>query len=349
MFRFFWICSVLRSVFWLFMRVFILDLTMAPLLVLQPSILQNHTVHKLLHEMQTDTPAARHIFHMYSHCTDHTARMHMYMAQVWVCVPKIGHPSTRHVSFCASQYTDTSTSSLSPASPVLRSSSSPIPDLLSTRPFIHCEDPRKDGTSTEFQSPTGYEPKRIELNRILVNPHKKSDNWRSGWYWGNWCHVVVTANHWYIPPDSDLEDEQLRKMPASPPCLQEREENEGQARAYHSERESLMINFSRNPEVSGKPDAECVQKREALAQRTQTYHSKRERLMTSSSRDLEVSGKPDAVFSCHKSSQNTFSERDRSNEPGNRFESSVHFFFQICWPDKWWEIPSWWEQRTFAL
>ena len=72
-----------------------------------------------------------------------------------------------------------------------------------------------------------------------------------------------------------------------------------------------MINSSRNPEVSVKPDAECVQKREANAQRTQAYHSKRESLMTSSSRDLEVSGKPDAVFSCHsESSQNTFSERD---------------------------------------
>ena len=34
-------------------------------------------------------------------------------------------------------------------------------------------------------------------------------------------------------------------------------ETEGQARAYHSERESLMINSSRNPEVSGKPDAGC--------------------------------------------------------------------------------------------
>ena len=51
-----------------------------------------------------------------------------------------------------------------------------------------------------------------------------------------------------------------------------------------------MINSSRNPEVSGKPDAECVQKREANAQRTQAYHSRRESLMTSSSRDLEVSG-----------------------------------------------------------
>ena len=53
--------------------------------------------------------------------------------------------------------------------------------------------------------------------------------------------------------------------------------------------------------------------------------------MTTSSRDLEVSGKPDAVFSCpSESSQNTFSERDRSNEPGNRFESSVHSVFRFA-------------------
>ena len=56
------------------------------------------------------------------------------------------------------------------------------------------------------------------------------------------------------PPDSDLEDEQLRKMLASPLYV-----------AYHSERESLMIHSSRNPAVSGEPGAECVQKLEASA------------------------------------------------------------------------------------
>ena len=45
-------------------------------------------------------------------------------------------------------------SALSPTSPVLLSSSSPNPDLLSTIPFIHCEDPRQDGASTEFHSST---------------------------------------------------------------------------------------------------------------------------------------------------------------------------------------------------
>ena len=94
-----------------------------------------------------------------------------------------------------------------------------------------------------------------------------------------------------------------------------------------------MVQSFRNPEVSEKPDGECVQKREANAQRTQAHHSRRESLMTNSSRDLEVSGKPGAMFSCHnESSQNTFSERDRSNEPGNRFESSVRSVFRFADP-----------------
>ena len=117
---------------------------------------------------------------------------------------------------------------------------------------------------------------------------------------------------------------------ASPLYIREREESEGQARAYHSERESLMIRSSRNPEVSGKPDAECVQKWEASAQRTQAYHSRRECLMTNSSRDLEVSGKPDAVFSCHyESSQNTFS---KETEVTNRETSSRVVFILLLWP-----------------
>ena len=109
------------------------------------------------------------------------------------------------------------------------------------------------------------------------------------------------------PPDSDLEDEQLRKMLASPLYT----------------------------EVSVKLDAESVPKLEANAQRAQAYHSRRESLMSSSSRDLEVSWQLDAVFSCHsESSQHTFSNRDRSNESGNRFESSVHAVSRVADPAK---------------
>ena len=92
-----------------------------------------------------------------------------------------------------------------------------------------------------------------------------------------------------IAPDSDLEDEQIRKMLASPLYIRERKENEGQARAYHSKREKIKTQSSRNPEASGKLDA---------------------------------------MFSCHsESSQNTFSGRNRRNESENRFECGFFTLF----------------------
>ena len=96
-------------------------------------------------------------FHMHSHCTVPTT-----------CVPWLkGLKSSRRI-VCQKTFThprvmfhlaphntlNTSTSSLSPSSPVLLSSSSLNPDLLSTHPFIHCGDPRQDCTSTEFHSST---------------------------------------------------------------------------------------------------------------------------------------------------------------------------------------------------
>ena len=107
---------------------------------------------------------------MHSHCTVQTTCA---LGSSLSCVPEtFTHP---RVMFHLAPHStlNTSTSSLSPTSPVLLSSSSPKPDLLSTHPFIHCEDPRWDGTSTEFHSSTDYEPKRIELNRILVNPQNQ--------------------------------------------------------------------------------------------------------------------------------------------------------------------------------
>ena len=62
------------------------------------------------------------------------------------CVPKtFTHP---RVMFHLAPHStlNTSASTLSLTSPVLHSSASPTPDLLSTHPFTHCEDPRQDGT-----------------------------------------------------------------------------------------------------------------------------------------------------------------------------------------------------------
>ena len=70
----------------------------------------------------------------------------------------------------------TSTSSLSPTSPIFQSSSSTHPSLLSHDPYT-LRDSRQSGGSTQIPSLTGYEPKviepeeieprRIELDRIL--------------------------------------------------------------------------------------------------------------------------------------------------------------------------------------
>ena len=118
-------------------------------------------------------------------------------------------------------------------------------------------------------SSTGYESKRIELNRILVNPQNqiiddRDDIEEIGVKPLSYSQSLVrsaydSAESIATQPDSDLEDEQLCKMVASPLYIQERKENEGQAPAFHSERESLMIRSSRNPEVSGKLDAEHAQ------------------------------------------------------------------------------------------
>ena len=166
---------------------------------------------------------------------------------------------------------NTSTSSPSSTSPVLHSSTSPTPDLLSTHPFTHCKHPRQGGTSTEYQPLTGYEPRRVELNRTPVQPIKsgnfddQDDVGEIGVkplsYSQSLIHSAYdSAESIAIPPDSELEDEQLRKMLASPLCT----------------------------EVSGKPDTESVQKRRA--QRTPANHSRRESLMSNSSPELEVSG-----------------------------------------------------------
>ena len=116
----------------------------------------------------------------------------------------------------------TSSPSLSSTSPVLLSSSSPNPDLLSTYPIIHCEDPRQDGTCTEYSSSTGYEPKRIELNRVLVKPQNQiiddqDDIEEIGVKKLSYGQSVYdSVESMATPPESDLEDEQFRKMLASP-------------------------------------------------------------------------------------------------------------------------------------
>ena len=174
------------------------------------------------------------------------------------------HSSTRHVQSCASQYIEHqhkfSLTYISCVTFVYLSSSRPV-----VHASIHCKDPWQDGSSTEYQLLTGYEPKRIELNRTLFNLSNQDIDDQDDIeeigvkplsYSQSLIHSAYdSAESIATPPDSDLEDEQLRKMLASPLYT----------------------------EVSGKLDEESVHKREGNAERAQAYHPRRERLMSSSS------------------------------------------------------------------
>ena len=213
----------------------------------------------------------------------------------------IGHSSTRHVcSFVARDTEHFLTFSFFYLSCVV------VVFFSQPRPVVHVSNyPLRRSTAgwllRNTPPPQVMSPKGIELNRILVKPQNQITDDQDGIEepcvkkLSYSLSVYDSAESTATPPDSDLEDEQLRKLLASPLHRREREENEGQPRAYHPERESLMVRSSRNPEVSGKTDAECVQKRRENAQRTQAYHSRRESLMASSSRELEVSGKTEVT------------------------------------------------------
>ena len=63
------------------------------------------------------------------------------------------------------------------------------------------------------------------------------------------CNVVIASP----PPESDLDDEQIRALLASPLYLQEREERADRLQVYHSVRESLMLSSSQDPKSTEKP------------------------------------------------------------------------------------------------
>ena len=85
---------------------------------------------------------------MYSHSKDHPAQMHVCNGSRTSFAPR----TSLHPRVMSHTLLHTSSPSLSSTSLVLLSSS-PNPDLFSTCPIIHCEDPRQDVTSTEYHPP----------------------------------------------------------------------------------------------------------------------------------------------------------------------------------------------------
>ena len=57
------------------------------------------------------------------------------------------------------------------------------------------------------------------------------------------------------PPESDLDDAQIREMLASPMYLQERDASADRPRVYHIVRENLMSSSSQDPKSTEKPVA----------------------------------------------------------------------------------------------
>ena len=84
-----------------------------------------------------------------------------------ICVPKtFCHPRVMSRSLPHLTLT-TSTSSLSPTSPILQSCSSTHPSLLSHDPYIHCDDSRRSCGSSDLQSTTDPKsPGRINVKIV---------------------------------------------------------------------------------------------------------------------------------------------------------------------------------------
>ena len=75
-------------------------------------------------------------------------------------------------------------------------------------------------------------------------------------------HQSITASTYIsaesiatLPPESYLDNEQLRALLASPLYLQGREASVERSQVYHSERENLMSSSSQDPTSTGKPVA----------------------------------------------------------------------------------------------
>ena len=102
------------------------------------TVCQHITLHSLL------------TFH---HADMRGSRLRNCVPKTVVCRPRVMSRSLPHLTLT------TSTSSFSPTSPILQSSSSTHPSLLSHDPYFHCDDSRRSCGSSDLQSSTGYEPK----------------------------------------------------------------------------------------------------------------------------------------------------------------------------------------------
>ena len=126
----------------------------------------------------------------------------------------------------------------------------------------------------DVQPTTSYEPKDLAENDDL-------------------CHAIILpqteynfdlrfcCEHCDTPPESDLDDEQIRALLASPLYFQEREVSADRSRVYHSVRENLVSSSSPVPKSTG--DTRCVVFKQKEIESRNTFRQRRMFLRTSTS------------------------------------------------------------------
>ena len=87
--------------------------------------------------------------HFFHHANTRGSRLR-FCASKTFCHPRVMSRSLPHLTLT------TSTSSLSPTSPILQSFSPTHTSLLTHDPYIHCDGSRRRGGSSEIPSPIGF-------------------------------------------------------------------------------------------------------------------------------------------------------------------------------------------------
>ena len=109
----------------------------------------------------------------------------------------------------------------------------------------------------------GMNPNSLLRTRITRISPKRSSSLNTKIYVPNPCpstnwsqrRPTIQRKARDTAPESDLDDEQLRALLASPLYLQEREASAERSQVHHSERENLMSSSSQDPISTGKPVA----------------------------------------------------------------------------------------------
>ena len=171
------------------------------------------------------------------HANTRGSRAHIFVSQS-SCHTRVMSRSLPHLTLT------TSTRALSLTSPVFPSFPPSHPSPVVHDPYLPCEDPRQGGGSTQIPSPTGYDPKVIELEDLEPRRIELGDYYQNplaehmeefGKVGGETSYLLQSQMHSECDSaesiaDSDLEDGELRNMLASPLFLREREDNSGSSR-----------------------------------------------------------------------------------------------------------------------